>query len=66
MRGVEERLHKIITKGDYHMQNTRKRKITTRILTMMLALMVLLQPVMNTQAALTADRAIAKGIDVSK
>ena len=48
------------------MQNTRKHKITTRILTMMLALMVLLQPVMNTQAALTADRAIAKGIDVSK
>ena len=48
------------------MQNTRKHKITTRILTMVLALMVLFQPAFRSHAALTADRAIAKGIDVSK
>ena len=48
------------------MQNTRKHKITTRILTLIMAIMVLFQPVMKTRAALTADRAIAKGIDVSK
>ena len=48
------------------MQNTRKHKITTRILTLIMAIMILFQPTMKAQAALTAERAIAKGIDVSK
>lgn len=48
------------------MQNTRKHKITTRILTLVLVIMVLFQPAFSSKAALSADRAIAKGIDVSK
>lgn len=48
------------------MQNTRMHKITTRILTLVLAVMVMFQPVMKAQAALTSNQAIARGIDVSK